>query len=98
MHFTLLILILEGPGPWNSLGQADFHLGLEGRQHPTGLDWGLRQAMCNLVLHTEEYMMHSRPLILKLEGPGSRDSRGQAVFTLGLESRQHSTWLHWHLR
>ena len=37
--------------------------------------------------------MHSKPLILRLEGPGLRVSRGQAAFNLaalGLESRQFS--------
>jgi hypothetical protein len=52
MHFGPLIPKLEGPGCWDSRGQAEFHLGLEGRQQSTWLDWDLRQAVCNLVIHT----------------------------------------------
>ena len=49
--------------------------------------------MFNVFMHIWEYTMHSIPLISILEGPGLWNSRAQAEFTLGLESRQHSTWL-----
>jgi hypothetical protein len=52
MHSTPFISMPEGPGLSDSRGQAEFMLGLEGRQDSTGLDWGLRQAVCNLVIHT----------------------------------------------
>jgi hypothetical protein len=42
MHFGPLVSMLEGPGPWDSRGQAEFTLGPEGRQHSACLHWHLR--------------------------------------------------------
>jgi hypothetical protein len=80
MYSRPLIPILEGPGPSDSRGQAEFRLGLEGRQYSTWLDWHLRQPVCNLDIHTYKYIMHSAPFILMPERPGSWDFRGQAAF------------------
>jgi hypothetical protein len=99
MHTRPLILMPEGPGPRDSQRQAEFTLGLEGRQHSAWLACKLRAHCVQLIyvylgIYYAFYIPHldaRRPWSLGLSRAGKIHFgfRGHAVFTLVIHTWEY---------